>query len=322
MDARVVRAMELLKEAGRLDLLAAPAAPWERPVRRAASGVAAAVAACSPPRERKQVSGAGRGRSGRLAPGYPGRAATSLKSRPRPLGVRRPRGGSHGGGRGGEENPAGPRQRRRPGRLQAGRAPVGGGPVLLRAVGDSGAGVQSTRRPAGKEGPAGLTAAAVGEWEGQGGHGVGSRSGESEQVSWGPELDLNSWEEGCLEQMEGRSEDGDPSELLAGSEPWEEEEEVLAGPSVSSWTGCRRGGKAVRATEVITHATSGKGLAPPGGWGNKGKLPGYALQREGVNTPLRRPRIPAAPIEEFIKKARFGSQAEMQAPAQQWMPPL
>ncbi|KAJ1191489.1 hypothetical protein NDU88_000805 [Pleurodeles waltl] len=161
MDARVVRAMELLKKAGRLDLLAAPAAPRDRPVRRAASGVAAAVAACSPPRERKQGA-------------------------------------------------------------------------------------------------------------------------------------------------QGRSEDGDPGELLVGSEPWEEEEEVLAGPSAASWTGCRRGDKAVRATEVITHATSGKGLAPPGGWGNKGKRPGYALQREGVNTPLRRPRIPAAPIEEFIKKARFG----------------
>ncbi|KAJ1150873.1 hypothetical protein NDU88_003660 [Pleurodeles waltl] len=54
MDQRVFRAMELLKEAGRLDLIAAPAPPRERPVRRAASGVAAAVAACSPPRGSQQ----------------------------------------------------------------------------------------------------------------------------------------------------------------------------------------------------------------------------------------------------------------------------
>ncbi|KAJ1210663.1 hypothetical protein NDU88_006025 [Pleurodeles waltl] len=50
MNQRVIHVMELLREAGRLDLVAAPAARRERPVRRAASGVAAAVAACSPPR--------------------------------------------------------------------------------------------------------------------------------------------------------------------------------------------------------------------------------------------------------------------------------
>ncbi|KAJ1142520.1 hypothetical protein NDU88_008834 [Pleurodeles waltl] len=54
MDQRVIRAMELLREAGRLDLIAAPAARRERPVRRAVSGVAAAVAACSPPRGSQQ----------------------------------------------------------------------------------------------------------------------------------------------------------------------------------------------------------------------------------------------------------------------------
>ncbi|KAJ1177885.1 hypothetical protein NDU88_003137 [Pleurodeles waltl] len=34
MDQRVIRAMELLRDAGRLDLIAAPAAPRERPVIR------------------------------------------------------------------------------------------------------------------------------------------------------------------------------------------------------------------------------------------------------------------------------------------------
>ncbi|KAJ1134927.1 hypothetical protein NDU88_001373 [Pleurodeles waltl] len=105
-----------------------------------------------------------------------------------------------------------------------------------------------------------------------------------------------------------RSEDGDPGELLAGSEPWEEEE-VMAGPSTASWTGRRRDGKAVRAKEVVTQSTTGPGFAPPSGWVSKGKRPGYALQREGDKSPLRRPRIPAAPLEEFIKKARFGSKS-------------
>ncbi|KAJ1175967.1 hypothetical protein NDU88_001252 [Pleurodeles waltl] len=140
MDARVVRAMELLKEAGRLDLLAAPAAPRDRPVRRAASGVAAAVAACSPPRERKQVSGAGH---------------------------------------------------------------EWGGPWAGREVGP------------------GLP------WAGR-----------------------NQFEEPAA-PLGGRSVDGDPGELVSGSEPWEEEEEVLAGPSAASWAGCPRGVKAVRATEVM-----------------------------------------------------------------------
>ncbi|KAJ1171695.1 hypothetical protein NDU88_003553 [Pleurodeles waltl] len=49
MDRRVLQAMQLLQEAGRLDLLAANAARRARPARQAASGVAAAIAACSPP---------------------------------------------------------------------------------------------------------------------------------------------------------------------------------------------------------------------------------------------------------------------------------
>ncbi|KAJ1097141.1 hypothetical protein NDU88_002268 [Pleurodeles waltl] len=50
MDPRVLQAMQLLKEAGRLDLLVEGGARRERPARQAASGVAATVAACSPPR--------------------------------------------------------------------------------------------------------------------------------------------------------------------------------------------------------------------------------------------------------------------------------
>ncbi|KAJ1172221.1 hypothetical protein NDU88_004069 [Pleurodeles waltl] len=67
---------------------------------------------------------------------------------------------------------------------------------------------------------------------------------------------------GLAEGGQCRSEDGDPGELLAGSEPWEEEE-VMAGPSTASWTGYRRGGKAVRAKEVVTQSTTGPGFAPP-----------------------------------------------------------
>ncbi|KAJ1098878.1 hypothetical protein NDU88_003985 [Pleurodeles waltl] len=75
-----------------------------------------------------------------VGPGYPGRVAASLKGQPRPLGARRPRGASNGNGRGGEGNPAGPRQRRQPGRPQAGRSHVEGGQVLVKAVGAVGLG--------------------------------------------------------------------------------------------------------------------------------------------------------------------------------------
>ncbi|KAJ1180548.1 hypothetical protein NDU88_005769 [Pleurodeles waltl] len=97
MDQRVLRATELLKEAGRLDLLTAPAARRERPVRRAAGGVAAAVAACSPPRGSQkrpapQVSRAGGRRGGRLASTSEGRVGQGVGGGPRPLGARRPHG--------------------------------------------------------------------------------------------------------------------------------------------------------------------------------------------------------------------------------------
>ncbi|KAJ1127319.1 hypothetical protein NDU88_005722 [Pleurodeles waltl] len=48
-EAKVQQALRLLEEAGRLDLRRSEAAEAARPVRRAASGVAAAVLACSPP---------------------------------------------------------------------------------------------------------------------------------------------------------------------------------------------------------------------------------------------------------------------------------
>ncbi|KAJ1162435.1 hypothetical protein NDU88_002903 [Pleurodeles waltl] len=96
MDPRVRQAIRLLEEAGRLDLLAEDGARRERPARQAASGVAAAVAACSPPRGRgdrsKRVpqgrgSGAGRGRAGKA--GVPARRVVLPKmKRPGPLGAR------------------------------------------------------------------------------------------------------------------------------------------------------------------------------------------------------------------------------------------
>ncbi|KAJ1114929.1 hypothetical protein NDU88_003159 [Pleurodeles waltl] len=124
MDRRVRQALALLKEAGRLDLLAAPVAPKERPVRKAASGVAVAVVACSPPRERTQVSRAVRGRSGRLALAARGRVKAAPKGRPRPLGARRPL-GRNGGAAGGTagNSPAAQRrgQRGAPSGLSVGR---------------------------------------------------------------------------------------------------------------------------------------------------------------------------------------------------------
>ncbi|KAJ1129025.1 hypothetical protein NDU88_007396 [Pleurodeles waltl] len=49
-DAKVLEALALLKQAGRMDLLREEALVPGRPARRASAGVAAAVAACSPPR--------------------------------------------------------------------------------------------------------------------------------------------------------------------------------------------------------------------------------------------------------------------------------
>ncbi|KAJ1110569.1 hypothetical protein NDU88_007919 [Pleurodeles waltl] len=106
MDPQVIRALELLQEAGRLDLVAAPAAPRVRPVRRAASGVAAVVAACSPPRGRQPVSGLGGGRSGGMALAHKGRVVGGLRMRPRPLRAGRPREIGNCGAGGGVENPS------------------------------------------------------------------------------------------------------------------------------------------------------------------------------------------------------------------------
>ncbi|KAJ1207826.1 hypothetical protein NDU88_003216 [Pleurodeles waltl] len=62
-DPKILEAVALLRQAGRLDLLVDGALAPERPARRASAGVAAAVAACSPPRSSggRKVSGAARG---------------------------------------------------------------------------------------------------------------------------------------------------------------------------------------------------------------------------------------------------------------------
>ncbi|KAJ1157286.1 hypothetical protein NDU88_010001 [Pleurodeles waltl] len=79
IDGKVAEAVELLKEAGRLDLLREEALITGRPVRKASAGVATAVVACSPPRAATMqvkgvaqgaaaaqgVSAAGKGRAGR-----------------------------------------------------------------------------------------------------------------------------------------------------------------------------------------------------------------------------------------------------------------
>ncbi|KAJ1157478.1 hypothetical protein NDU88_010190 [Pleurodeles waltl] len=68
-EAKVQQALLLLEEAGRLDLVRPGAALATRPMRKAASGVAVAVMACSPLRRvtgAKKVSllGKGKARSG------------------------------------------------------------------------------------------------------------------------------------------------------------------------------------------------------------------------------------------------------------------
>ncbi|KAJ1104446.1 hypothetical protein NDU88_001858 [Pleurodeles waltl] len=94
MDPRVRQVMQLLKEAGRLDLLVEAGARRKRPARQGASGVAAAVAACSPPRgsgsrRATQVRGlgVGKGRAGKAsAPAR--RVVSSRVRRPGTLGAR------------------------------------------------------------------------------------------------------------------------------------------------------------------------------------------------------------------------------------------
>ncbi|KAJ1154850.1 hypothetical protein NDU88_007593 [Pleurodeles waltl] len=63
MDAKVLEALALLQQAGRMDLVKEEALAPGRPARRASAGVAAAVTACSPPRRagRAQVRGIARG---------------------------------------------------------------------------------------------------------------------------------------------------------------------------------------------------------------------------------------------------------------------
>ncbi|KAJ1104120.1 hypothetical protein NDU88_001535 [Pleurodeles waltl] len=404
--------MELLREPGRLDLIVAPAAPRERPARRAASGVAAAVAACSPPRGRQQVSGAGRGRSGRLALASKGWIAGGSRRQLRPLGARLLRGGGNGGAGGGAGTPSDSLLRQQHGwRLPLSGARMGGVQGAAHA-GNAGRAIgQGKGRVLKGQDYKSVSVAgfnnngiAVGEGgERQGGSMVSLLSGGGGQESWGQGRSSNSGEEVLMGQFEGvgggkaeegevkelshilewsdesdqeggevkeqvveddglifkvrppvrtyggfaRGEsvsegvgevkgseikrrtqsvgdshlsdadvgflqggqcgsEGDPGELLTGLEPWEEEE-VTAGPSTASWTGYRRGGKAVRAKEVVTQYATGSGFEPPSGRVSKGQRPGYASQREGLKTALRRPRIPAAHLEDIIKKARFGS---------------
>ncbi|KAJ1149488.1 hypothetical protein NDU88_002295 [Pleurodeles waltl] len=86
MDPRVHQALQLLEEAGWLDLLVEVGARHERPARQAARGVAAAVAACSPPRGSRRATqvrglGVGKGRAGKA--GAPARRVViSLGARP------------------------------------------------------------------------------------------------------------------------------------------------------------------------------------------------------------------------------------------------
>ncbi|KAJ1125870.1 hypothetical protein NDU88_004285 [Pleurodeles waltl] len=75
MDRRVIQAMQLLRKAGRLDLLVENDARRDRPVWRAESGVAAAVAACSPPR-RIRVRSAPQGERSGSEDGDPGELLT------------------------------------------------------------------------------------------------------------------------------------------------------------------------------------------------------------------------------------------------------
>ncbi|KAJ1209566.1 hypothetical protein NDU88_004940 [Pleurodeles waltl] len=81
-DTKVLEAVALLRQAGRLDLLKEGALAPTRPARRASAGAAAAVAACSPPRGPTggKVRGPARGVG---AKGGPGAGKGSVRGRVR-----------------------------------------------------------------------------------------------------------------------------------------------------------------------------------------------------------------------------------------------
>ncbi|KAJ1123907.1 hypothetical protein NDU88_002374 [Pleurodeles waltl] len=295
MDQRVIRAVEQLREAGRLDLIAAPAAPRVLPARKAASGVAAAVAVCSPPRGRQQVSGAGKGRSGRLALASRGRTAGGSRRQPRPLGARWLQGPEVVEGVEAEQ-----------GAVKEliyilecrDESDQGGSDFKEQLVEDDGLKFQVRPPVRTYNGFARGESVSEGLVEVKG-------SGIERRAKRVGDIHVSDADMRFLQGGQCGSE-GDPGELLTGLEPWEEEE-VTVGPSTASCTGYRRGGEVVRAKELVTQYATGPGFAPPDGRVSMGQRPGYASQRQGLKRALRRPRIPAAQLEDLIKKARFGN---------------
>ncbi|KAJ1127497.1 hypothetical protein NDU88_005896 [Pleurodeles waltl] len=230
MEKKVQQALALLREAGRLDLLAPKALAPGRPVRRASAGVAAAVAACSPPRAAhgKKV-GAVRGRGLREAGPGAGRAG---------------RGRVVGGGTRGEapraslEACVGRRARRSFG--EARRSP---------AVWRYGARPGATPRIGGnasKEQPGyfGDRRVGTGSSERQVLEGVGA-PGTPDLFEHGP-LDF---------------EEEDPGEQGAALAPWDEEK---ASPRAASrMTSTERRGRRRRAADASARLCGGVGNAPP-----------------------------------------------------------
>ncbi|KAJ1194527.1 hypothetical protein NDU88_003815 [Pleurodeles waltl] len=81
-----------------------------------------------------------------------------------------------------------------------------------------------------------------------------------------------------LQGQKSGSEDGDPGEPWAGSEPWDEEK---AGPSAADWIDSRRGGSAVRAKALPQRRQPGLGVAPTRKMVSTGERPGPSAHREG-----------------------------------------
>ncbi|KAJ1106187.1 hypothetical protein NDU88_003590 [Pleurodeles waltl] len=153
-DPKVLEAVALLRQAGRLDLLREGALEPGRPARRSSAGVAAAVTACSPPRLVEKVRGVGTG--ARARGGTKAGRVRAMRPAVRPAAA----GDSSEAGPGWVQ-PGGSQARRCKAKPQEFRRPQGSRMGLTGALGKSAAGGRVWRE---REWDAQLFSDAAGSW--------------------------------------------------------------------------------------------------------------------------------------------------------------
>ncbi|KAJ1117895.1 hypothetical protein NDU88_006091 [Pleurodeles waltl] len=279
-EAKVLEAVALLRQTGRLDLLKDGALAPTRPVRKASAGVAAAVAACSPPREAPagKVKGAA---SGVGTKGGSGSGSRSFSGRERGgESPKVPRGTGRAGQRPGwipaQKWRAGPhvaaeqqaREGQRAGALEQSAVKKVNGKKVGTRKGRPGEYGQKRRQAS----AAGAPAAPVEGWGGEGFEGVeGSASGGQWDSSSSPGTPDLSWQE-PLDYG-----DEDPGEQDTARVHWGEGK---AGPWAASRiasTGWSR--RCSGAADASTGQCGGEGVAPPGAVAQKEQRPGQSRRR-------------------------------------------